>query len=180
MLYNNNVIAQNHHTNNTTYFQIYTDINNETILTGTDGAKWLQAHNDNSLDIIFIDSSDDDDDGNNSSLFTTEFYQSVARALKKNGLVVKQSGCSFMQQSACLSTLKHLKTYFSSFGLYATNVPTYVGGDMSFAWGTNGTPLNKAIFRNEYESIKCVHYHPDLHKASFKMPYSLQRKIDSI
>ena len=51
---------------------------------------------------------------------------------------------------------------------------------MIFAWGTNGTPLNKAIVREEFEGIQCVHYHEDLHKASFQMPFGLQQKIDSI
>ena len=101
-----------------------------------DGAEWLKTRN-TDIDVLIIDSSDDDETGSNSALFNDAFYASVGKSLKSTGVVVKQSGCSLLQEGVTLSTLTRLRKHFPHYGVYRQNVPTYVGGDMQITWATH-------------------------------------------
>lgn len=144
----------------------------------TDGFVWLQECDAASLDIVLIDSSDDDDDGANSSLFTDSFYTAVAKALKPNGIVVKQSGCNQIQLDSNYATMKQYKKFFNSYGMYYQNVPTYPGGDMGFAWGTNGPSL-ESIEIDECP-VETVHYHKPIHHACMANPLHIRKSIEAI
>ena len=143
-----------------------------------DGALWFQDRADSSLDIVLIDSSDDDDDGTNSSLFTTEFYASVARCLKPGGIVVKQSGCNQIQLDSNLKTMRAYKQIFANFGMYYQNVPTYPGGDMGFAWATNGPALDSVDVGAV--KVRTKHYHKPIHNACFAMPLHIHNAVEEI
>eukprot|EP00605_Chrysophyceae_sp_TOSAG23-4_P001621 GSChrysophyteH1.ASY1.ANO1.1781.1 assembled CDS len=143
-----------------------------------DGAAWFKEQEPASLDIVLIDSSDDDDDGTNSSLFTTEFYADMAKALKPEGIVVKQSGCNQMQLDSNLKTMRQYKKLFKNFGMYYQNVPTYPGGDMGFAWGTNGPALNAVEI--DVCPAKTRHYHRPIHNACFALPLHIHNSIQDI
>jgi spermidine synthase len=54
-----------------------------------DGLAYMRDHQENSLDLVVVDSTDPIGPG--LSLFTEEFYQSVAKALKPDGIMVAQS-----------------------------------------------------------------------------------------
>lgn len=143
-----------------------------------DGAAWLKARKDASLDMVLIDSSDDDDDGTNSSLFTSEFYANLARVLKPDGIVVKQSGCNMMQLDSNLKTMKQYKKFFQNYGMYYQNVPTYPGGDMGFAWGTNGPAIDS--FDVAVCPVETKHYHKPIHHACFALPLHIHKSIADI
>jgi spermidine synthase len=143
-----------------------------------DGKLWLEEAAPGSLDIIFIDSSDDDDDGPNSSLFSAEFYSILSRTLKPDGIVVKQSGMTQIQQKGIMTTMKHMKSFCTNFGSYTANVPTYVGGNMTFGWGTNGPNLETIEVENC--PVDTSFYHHPIHKACFALPKKMHDDIDAI
>jgi spermidine synthase len=137
-----------------------------------DGAKWLESAK--NLDFVLIDSSDPV--GPNESLFNDAFYKSLSKALKPDGIVVKQSGCSLVQEEEAIETLSFYKKYFSSFGLYRQNVPTYVGGDMTFAWACKSDIDISAVEVDEVP-FHTKHYDKAIHQACFALPRLLREKL---
>ena len=150
-----------------------------------DGAEWLKRRKED-IDVLIIDSSDDDETGNNSTLFNDDFYESVAHALTKNGVVVKQSGCALLQQGVTLSTLARLKKHFSHFGIFRQNVPTYVGGDMQITWASHTKPAalcptdDHYFTRVDAPAISTKHYNPEVHNAAFALPTDLASKVTEL
>lgn len=139
-----------------------------------DGAKWLADCAPETLDFVLIDSSDPV--GPNESLFNEAFYISLSKALKPDGVVVKQSGCTLVQPEEAVETLNFYKQHFAAWGLYRQNVPTYVGGDMTFAWACKG---NVALDAQPVEdpSFDTLHYTKRVHEGCFAMPRALEDKI---
>ena len=145
-----------------------------------DGAAWVRTCA--PVDLLIIDSSDDDGDAQNSSLFTPAFYASLPRALTRSGVVVKQSGCSLTQRGVAVRTLEqYARAGFANCGVYRQNVPTYVGGEMMFAWATNGEALSEAdVLADRLRGLETTHYHAGVHIAAFALPRELQRKVDGL
>jgi spermidine synthase len=140
-----------------------------------DGAAWLKDARD--LDFVLIDSSDPV--GPNESLFNEAFYVSLSAALKPDGIVVKQSGCTLVQPEEAVETLGFYKKHFKSYGLYRQNVPTYVGGDMTFAWAC------KAEWQMDQRAVQeptfpTKHYTKGVHDGCFAMPRQLADKVKAI
>jgi len=140
-----------------------------------DGAAWIDRASD--LDLVLIDSSDPV--GPNESLFNDAFYQSLFKALKPNGLVVKQSGCTLVQPQEAVDTLNFYKKYFKSYGLYRQNVPTYVGGDMTFAWASKGGTQLDSVPVDEV-NFPTKHYHKSVHTSCFALPRELAETVKKI
>ena len=68
-----------------------------------------------------------------------------------------------------------MSQHFSDATFYSAAVPTYYGGIMTFAWGSNEPALrNVAIetLQQRYKdaAIKTRYYTPEIHKASFALP----------
>lgn len=147
-----------------------------------DGVEWLKSRK-GDIDVLIVDSSDDDETGSNATLFNDDFYECAARALSKNGVVVKQSGCALLQQSVTLSTLAHFKKQFGHFGVFRQNVPTYVGGDMQIAWASYTQaaalrPTNTHCVRKaDAPVIETKYYNSAVHNAAFSLPKDLASKV---
>jgi len=145
-----------------------------------DGAAWLRETSRRStLDLLIIDSSDDDSGHAdiNSSLFSDEFYESAAAALTPGGVLVKQGGLSMAQEECRFRTLLQIKKLFTNVGFYVVNVPTYVGGDMTFIWGTNGPALDHVqAGRVTFETL---YYHEPIHRACFCMPRNVCDRMNN-
>lgn len=151
-----------------------------------DGAEWLKTRNAD-IDVLIIDSSDDDETGSNSTLFNDAFYASVCKSLKESGVVVKQSGCAFLQEKVTLSTITRLRKHFPHFGVYRQNIPTYVGGDMQITWASHSSgaalgpvdPTTSAPAAQNL-SVKTKYYNAQVHSGAFALPNDLLDKIKSI
>ena len=138
-----------------------------------DGAAWIAQAKD--LDLVLIDSSDPV--GPNESLFNDAFYESLYEALSPDGVVVKQSGCTLVQPQEAIDTLGFYRKYFKTCGLYRQNVPTYVGGDMTFAWASKGNIELNEIIPNEIP-YPTKHYHKSVHQSCFALPRELHNKVE--
>lgn len=125
------------------------------------------------FDVIISDATDPVGPGE--VLFTSRFYQGIKSCLRKNGVFVAQNGVCFLQTDEVATTFKRLSPLFNDVSFYSAAVPTYVGGIMTFAWGTDSLALKSVDIatleaRFAQENIKTRFYTPILHKASFALP----------
>ena len=131
-------------------------------------------------DVIISDSTDPIGPGE--ALFEADFYAQCKRCLTQGGIFVAQNGVPFMQLEEARITARRLQRVFNDWHFYSSAVPTYVGGIMAFAWGSD----NKSLRRTESHvlasrfiksGIKTRYYNPDLHQAAFALPQYLLEAI---
>ena len=125
------------------------------------------------FDVIISDSTDPIGPGE--ILFTNDFYAQCKRILNPGGVVVTQNGVPFFQLDEVRTTSKRMSQHFSDATFYSAAVPTYYGGIMTFAWGSNEPALrNVAVetLQQRYKdaAIRTRYYTPEIHKASFALP----------
>jgi spermidine synthase len=68
-----------------------------------------------------------------------------------------------------------MKQSFADQTFYCAAVPTYYGGIMTFAWGSQEKSLREVDLttlqkRFEQAAIETRYYTPDIHRASFALP----------
>jgi len=142
-----------------------------------DGIKFV-AETDDRFDLIIVDSTDPIGPGE--VLFTESFYADCARCLTESGILVTQSGVTFMQESEATATYRRMKNLFADAALYVTQVPTYGAGFMTLGWGCHST-APRATPRAEIErrvaalGLKGRYYSPSVHAASFGVPAYIER-----
>jgi spermidine synthase len=125
------------------------------------------------FDVIISDSTDPIGPGE--ILFTNDFYAQCQRILNPGGVVVTQNGVAFFQLDEVKTTSSRLSRHFSDATFYSAAVPTYYGGIMTFAWGSNEPALRDVAVatlqqRFDESSISTRYYTPEIHKASFALP----------
>ena len=137
-----------------------------------DGIKFVTETNEK-FDVIISDSTDPIGPGK--VLFTSPFYEGCKRCLNDGGILATQNGVAFMQPDEVTTTAKRLAPVFKDHSFYSAAVPTYVGGIMTFAWGSDNSEyrsidLNTLHRRFEAANIKTNYYNPEVHNASFALP----------
>lgn len=137
-----------------------------------DGIKYV-AETDETFDVIIVDSTDPIGPGK--VLFTQEFYASCARCLTEQGILINQSGVTFMQDQEAAQTYQRLNNVFTDAALYLTQVPTYAAGFMTFGWGSHSAEPRRTSAKEIARRISTVdlgarYYTPAIHAASFALP----------
>ena len=95
-----------------------------------DGRKYLEREN-NQFDVVIIDVNDPLEGGHSYMLFTIEFYQIVAQKLKKDGILIVQSGAaSIVENDVFTSICNTLSKVFPHVFPYVTYIPSY-----ALQWG---------------------------------------------
>lgn len=125
------------------------------------------------FDAIISDSTDPIGPGE--VLFTDSFYASCKKLLNPGGVLTTQNGVAFMQGDEVSTTYSRMKPVYKDAGFYVAAVPTYIGGFMTLAWGTDDeslreTPVEILRKRLAASNIKTRYYTPEIHKASFALP----------
>jgi spermidine synthase len=93
---------------------------------------------------------------------------------------VTQNGTPFMQLGEVQTTAGRLRGLFADWHFYQAAVPTYIGGAMTFAWGSTDTAyrkLSRETLRERFigSGIVTRYYNPEIHIGAFAMPqYVLQ------
>jgi spermidine synthase len=137
-----------------------------------DGLNYLKNSNEK-FDVIISDSTDPIGPGE--VLFSDTFYAHAKRCLNPGGILVTQNGVPFFQKDEVQLTHKRMGDIFQDMTFYCAPVPTYYGGFMTFAWGTDNLEARK-LRLSELESrwaqvdIATRYYNPAIHKASFALP----------
>lgn len=144
-----------------------------------DGMRFVSTTNDR-FDVIISDSTDPIGPGE--ALFTENFYQACHRCLKDNGILVTQNGTPFLQLQEVQTTASRMEGVFADWHFYRAAVPTYIGGDMTFAWGATATELrhiDKTLLQQRFQNsgIKTRYYNPDVHLAAFALPQYVLKAI---
>ncbi|MEP9321324.1 polyamine aminopropyltransferase [Pseudomonas sp. LABIM340] len=130
------------------------------------------------FDVIISDSTDPIGPGE--VLFSENFYQACHRCLNEGGVLVTQNGTPFMQLDTVRNTAGRMNGLFADWHFYQAAVPTYIGGSMTFAWGSTNPALRKVDVatlaqRFAASGIQTRYYNPAIHEGAFALPqYVLQ------
>lgn len=132
------------------------------------------------FDVIISDSTDPIGPGE--VLFTEDFYTHCKSILSEGGVLVTQNGVPFFQIDEVRDTASRMRPHFKDQTFYSAAVPTYYGGIMTFAWGTDNTRLRQLDsatlqVRFEQASIETRYYTPEIHQAAFALPSYIQREL---
>ena len=137
-----------------------------------DGMRFV-ATTEEKFDVIISDSTDPIGPGE--VLFSENFYQACRRCLNDGGILVTQNGTPFMQLGEVQTTARRMNGLFADWHFYQAAVPTYIGGAMTFAWGSTRADYRKLpleTLRQRYAGSGIVtrYYNADIHQAAFALP----------
>ena len=137
-----------------------------------DGLEFVRDCED-TFDVIISDGTDPIGPGE--ALFSEEYYSHCRNRLNKGGILVTQNGVPFFQITEVTNTYQRLGLCFKDATFYSASVPTYFGGIMTFAWGTNDSNVRRTsleTLRTRYKEsgLKTRYYNPEIHQAAFVLP----------
>ncbi len=142
-----------------------------------DGMNFVASCQDK-FDLIISDSTDPIGPGE--VLFSENFYEACRRCLNDDGILVTQNGTPFMQLDEVKTTAARMHGLFADWHFYMSAVPTYIGGNMTFAWGATRSEyrhLSLDVLRQRFAGSGIVtrYYNPEIHAGAFALPqYVLQ------
>lgn len=137
-----------------------------------DGINFLKTTHEQ-FDVIISDSTDPIGPGE--VLFSDAFYAHAKRCLNPNGILVTQNGVPFFQKDEVQTTNNRMGANFVDMTFYCAPIPTYYGGFMTFAWGTDdisarGTELDEIERRWRQVDITTRYYNANIHQSCFALP----------
>ncbi|WP_027409343.1 polyamine aminopropyltransferase [Anoxybacteroides tepidamans] len=138
----------------------------------TDGVAFVKER-ENVYDIIIIDSSDPV--GPAEALFSYDFYASVRRALKDDGLMVCQSQSPIFHLDILKQTHANIRQLFPHVAVYTATVPTYPGGLWSFTIGSS-IPLSLPETASLPNDTKYVN--EAVLKQCFQLPEFMRKELE--
>ncbi len=135
-----------------------------------DGAEFIKDHAE-VIDVIIVDSTDII--GFARSLFTEDFFRSVLKALRPEGLFVTHSESIHFHLDIVVEVQQILKRAFPLVDLYTAPIATYPGNWWAFAIGSKS--LDPRDMRRPFE-IDTRYYDDEIHRQAF-LPPKLYRKL---
>jgi len=137
-----------------------------------DGVKFV-AETSHRFDVIIVDSTDPIGPGE--VLFSAAFYADCRDCLTERGVLVTQSGVTFMQDDEARGTFARMDRLFEDAGFFITQVPTYGAGFMTLGWGCRSrepraTAPDEISRRVAALDLGARYYTPEIHAASFALP----------
>ena len=124
-------------------------------------------------DVIIVDSTDPIGPGE--VLFSDDFYAHAHARLAPGGIIATQNGVPFFQPDELATTHRRLGRHFADATFYCAAIPTYYGGFMTFAWGSDDAAL-RAVPRDTVAAriadldLETRYYNADIHGAAFALP----------
>lgn len=129
---------------------------------------------DNYYDVIIVDCSDPIGPG--VGLFSREFFQSVYKALKPDGLFVQQTESPFFHSSLITRLHRDISELFPITRLYTANIPLYPGGLHSFTMGSKKYDPVTAILPKALP-FSTRYYNQEVHSGCFSLPNFVRELI---
>lgn len=149
-----------------------------------DGKKYIEESNEK-FDIIFVDLSEPIKDSSSIALFTKEFYESISKRLKMDGVLALQTiSPVFAYRRIHIAIYNTLCYVFPIVKLYYGYVPSF-----SMQWGfaivskrcnpekLTTKDINKRLFKRKITGLK--YYSGDLHEGLFILSKDLKEDIKS-
>lgn len=139
----------------------------------SDGMDFVRKSEKECFDVIISDSTDPIGPGE--VLFSDDFYGQCHRILKSGGVMATQNGVPFFQIDEVKTTRERMGRHFVDQTFYSAAVPTYYGGIMTFAWGSDDKSVRQVDIktlrqRQEAVGLATRYYTPEIHVASFALP----------
>lgn len=137
-------------------------------LTIGDGLEFVRSKC-NEYDVIIVDSTDPIGPGE--VLFGREFYESVHRALRADGVVASQSESIYLYKDIVTRLYGFTRDLFQYNGYAFISVPTYPSGSIGACIASKMHPVDKPLRALPPElSGKLKYYTPEIHTAAFQLP----------
>lgn len=157
-----------------------------------DGARFAEDMKEKGIqfDLIIVDSPDPI--GEAKSLFTPKFNHDLAAILSPDGVLLRQTGSSFMQPDEMPANYWKMKTAFpkGSVQVLVTAVPIYFGGYFTFVAASHC----EGIFEQALEGVErrfaeridpakeeaLRWYSPAMQRAAMVLPAGLERDLENL
>ncbi len=143
-----------------------------------DGIQWVADVEDQSVDVIIVDSTDPV--GPAVGLFQNEFYAHCYRVLRENGLIIQQSGSPLMNADQINNMRKvALDVGFNAVKTISFPVCVYPSGWWSATIAYKQSPVAnlRTKLSDKDFNLDTQYYNKDIHQSSFAMPRFLQKQI---
>lgn len=143
-----------------------------------DGVAYMRDHQPASLDMVLVDSTDPISVGE--GLFSGDFYKSVARALKPNGIMACQSECPWYEPEALRRIVRNISKGFKNFKPYIAPIPTYPRGLWSWTVAANFPIEPEKFDRKRFAQVeKSLQYlTPEMMTGVFALPRFYRQKLE--
>lgn len=135
-----------------------------------DGNAFVHALQPDSYDVVLIDSADPVGPG--IVLFQPPFYQAVKDALRPHGVVAAQGMSPWLQRDGQRFMFANLGRVFPAVHAYVATIPTYPGGQWTFALCAH-EPLDPTAFDADaarQTTPGARYYTPEVHRGAFALP----------
>lgn len=139
-----------------------------------DGIAHVQENPD-TYDVIIVDSTDPI--GPAVGLFAREFYQSIAKALKPDGIFVAQTESPFFNAELIRRVQEDVSSIFKTTRLYLASIPTYPSGLWSFTIGSKQYDPTVIADQARTGSLQTKYYTPELHQSAFVLPRFVEKLL---
>jgi len=134
-----------------------------------DGARFV-TKGEGTYDVIIVDSTDPIGPGQ--TLFQQAFYENMKKALSEEGIAVTQCESIFLHQGVIEGVFAFARDIFPQIGYYYTLVPTYPSGMIGFFFcSLRHHPFSQIDAERAARLKGLKYYTPDIHRASFSLPY---------
>ena len=136
-----------------------------------DGIEFVKNCNER-FDVIFLDTSDPV--GPAEALYRKDFYQSLKKCLKKNGIISAQTESPWVQKETVKKLYREIKDIFNDKIIYLAHIPTYPGGIWSFML------LGERIELYEIKRPipgKTRYYNDEIHSSMSALPEYFKHEI---
>ncbi len=142
-----------------------------------DGFEFVRNRSD-SFDVILVDSTDPI--GPCKKLFSREFYQSIQKALRDDGILVAQSESPFLHGDIQEQMIADLCSIFPIVLMYLVYIPTYPTGMWSFLLASKKFHPIENLQPNisNLISAKTRYYNPRIHESSFALPNFIEKAFE--
>lgn len=144
-----------------------------------DGAKFVtnQAY---PFDIVVIDSTDPIGPGK--VLFSRKFYQDVKKLLGSSGILIRQTGSTFLQPEEWVDNFHLAASFFTEVHPLVIAVPTYVGGFFNLLFASDRIDplaLDLTMLKARYGELqfKTRYYNPEIHQSCFRLPEYMRSRL---
>ena len=133
-----------------------------------DGLAFVREKQDE-YDVIIVDSTDPVGPGE--VLFGRDFYESVHRALRKDGVVASQSESIYLYKDIVCRLYGFTRELFKYNGYAFISVPTYPSGAIGVCIASKAHPVDTPLRPIPAELAgKLRYYTPEIHQAAFQLP----------
>ncbi len=149
-----------------------------------DGIDFVKQAENNSYDIVIIDSNDPV--GPAEGLFTEDFYRHAHRILREQGILVTQSESPRFNQEVFREIYQCYQRIFGKKKVYPflAYIPTYPTGMWSFSYCTKDERANPVNNLQEERADQLLslnnlrYYNKEIHRSAFALPSFVKELLD--